>query len=296
MKVTADERFAIVPEFVLDADVSDRAVRLYAVLRRYADAEGTAWPSRRTLAVRLRCSIDSIDRATAELVALEAVSIEKRHVEGTEEPDTNLYRVASVRPGSRRVAATGGRTVAARGSRTAAAPKNENQLNESQGNEKEPAGGAPRVITLGSGPPSKPAAALSRRRGKAGRGSPSPEPRPADPAFEALAECWLGRPYAELELTGAARGRINQALAEVADAFTVPTDTPLGTVNADLGREARESLAAEIRRRWAIAIRREPEWSWTPQTFAAYWPALAVGEASDGFEELRQRFGAGGNG
>lgn len=68
-------RFATVPEWVLDADVSDRALRLFAVLARYADKEGRAFPSRRTLAERLRCSPASLDRALAELAAVDALVV-----------------------------------------------------------------------------------------------------------------------------------------------------------------------------------------------------------------------------
>jgi hypothetical protein len=68
----------VTPEWVLDAAVSDRAVRLFAVLNRYAGTNETAWPSRKTLAERLGCSVDSVDRALAELVAIDAVSIEER--------------------------------------------------------------------------------------------------------------------------------------------------------------------------------------------------------------------------
>ena len=59
-----EERFSIVPEWVLDADISDAAVRLYAVLLRYGQSSGQRMPSRRTLADRLRKkSVDSVDRA-----------------------------------------------------------------------------------------------------------------------------------------------------------------------------------------------------------------------------------------
>lgn len=61
--------FAMVPEDLLDAELTDRAVRLYALLDRYAGTVEGAWPSRPTLAARLRCSVDSVDRAIAELLA-----------------------------------------------------------------------------------------------------------------------------------------------------------------------------------------------------------------------------------
>lgn len=70
--------FAIVPEWVLDADISDRAVRLYAVLARYADSDGHCNPKRATLASRLRCGVKTIDRAKEELAVIGALSWEQR--------------------------------------------------------------------------------------------------------------------------------------------------------------------------------------------------------------------------
>lgn len=67
--------FATVPEWLLDADVSDRAVRLFAILSRHADREGKAFPGRRYLAQRLKCSTASVDRAAAELVDAEALAV-----------------------------------------------------------------------------------------------------------------------------------------------------------------------------------------------------------------------------
>ncbi len=67
--------FATVPEWLLDADVSDRAVRLFATLSRHANREGRAFPGRRGLADRLRCSLATLDRAIAELVEAEALVV-----------------------------------------------------------------------------------------------------------------------------------------------------------------------------------------------------------------------------
>ena len=61
------ELFAMIPEAVLYSGVSDGAVRLYGVLRRFADQEMKAWPSRRTLAERLGVSVDTLDRRLREL-------------------------------------------------------------------------------------------------------------------------------------------------------------------------------------------------------------------------------------
>lgn len=102
--------FALVPEWVLDDDISDRALRLYCVLARYADRQGVSWPSRRTLASRLRCSVDSVDRAVKELVIAQALDVAGQFTaDGDQGP--NNYRVLRVR--GRGPAATGGRGPAA---------------------------------------------------------------------------------------------------------------------------------------------------------------------------------------
>jgi hypothetical protein len=60
--VVEPQRFAVVPEWVLDLPVSDAALRLYALLLRYGGTSGTRMPSRRLLAERMRRSVDSVDR------------------------------------------------------------------------------------------------------------------------------------------------------------------------------------------------------------------------------------------
>jgi hypothetical protein len=127
--LVVEDRFAIVPEWLLDAEISDAAVRLYAVLLRYGQSSGSRMPSRATLARRLRKkSTDSVDRAMKELVGIGAVRIEHRYA-GAQRL-TNAYHVRTSRPprsepprppdtGSRKSAATP--TPAARGGRTDAA-------------------------------------------------------------------------------------------------------------------------------------------------------------------------------
>lgn len=114
MKVTRDTGpCALVWKWLLDADVSDRAIRLYAVLGTYADHETDETNrGRRDLADALRCSTDSVDRAVAELVGIGALEIEE-----TTRPDgsrgANLYRLLSTAPlrmGGRTGAEGGGRT------------------------------------------------------------------------------------------------------------------------------------------------------------------------------------------
>jgi hypothetical protein len=88
--------FSITPHWLLMSEVSDRALRLYALLGRYADNKtGQAHPGRVRLATEMRCSESSLDRATKELVAAGALLVSQRL---TEHGDfaTNLYTVLRV--------------------------------------------------------------------------------------------------------------------------------------------------------------------------------------------------------
>jgi hypothetical protein len=99
-KLNADNFFAIIPEWVLYADISPQAVRLYGVLRRYADRDGSCFPSRKRLASDLRMeSTKPVDKALKELIAIGAITSEHRH---TEQGDlqSNLYTVLSMPIGS----------------------------------------------------------------------------------------------------------------------------------------------------------------------------------------------------
>jgi len=104
--------FAMIPEWLLDSDVSAQAVRLYCVLHRYADKDTQhAHPSRRALAKRLRCSPDTIDRSLKELVEIGAVEVKHRHVEDDRQTSNDYI----LRPGGRTDAAGGGGMDAAGG-------------------------------------------------------------------------------------------------------------------------------------------------------------------------------------
>tara|TARA_R100001129_G_scaffold179513_1_gene156424 strand:+ start:137 stop:865 length:729 start_codon:yes stop_codon:yes gene_type:complete len=116
--------FAIVPEWVIDAEISHGALRLYALIARYTNSDQTAWPSRGTLADRLRVSKDTVDRYLKELVCISALAIEHRREttkDGNMMNRSNLYTLlvsqpdvaASVRPPSGNDAARGSRTDAA---------------------------------------------------------------------------------------------------------------------------------------------------------------------------------------
>lgn len=101
--------YARIPEWLLVADVSHAAVRLYAFLDRRAGEDHTAFPSRTTLAAQMRCSRSTIDRLLYELATaahptaadpqrpdrpLMAVKIEKRRDEAGDWT-SNLYTVAA---------------------------------------------------------------------------------------------------------------------------------------------------------------------------------------------------------
>lgn len=98
--------FVLIPEWVLATRISSQAFRLYGLLATYADwKDGSAWPSRRTLAERLDTTTDSIDRWTKELVKAGCVSVERRtDPDNTTRNLTNLYRLHRVAPGRKSTA------------------------------------------------------------------------------------------------------------------------------------------------------------------------------------------------
>lgn len=88
--------FAVIPEWVLDLPMSAQAVRVYCCLRRYADNKsGECWPSRRTLAMRSRTSITTLDRCLKELVDNGAIRMERRK-NSSGDWTSNLYTVLSM--------------------------------------------------------------------------------------------------------------------------------------------------------------------------------------------------------
>lgn len=94
----ADSYFAIIPEWVLYANISSNAIRLYCVLRRRADKEsGRCYPSRKTLAKEMgNISTRTLDRAIEELIEIGALKV--LHRMNGEEYTSNLYTVISARP------------------------------------------------------------------------------------------------------------------------------------------------------------------------------------------------------
>jgi hypothetical protein len=106
-----EPRFAIVPEWVIDAAVSDSAFRLHSLLLRYGNGSGSRMPSRQTLARRLRRSVDAIDRAMRQLTEAGIVRVEHRR--NGEQFLSNRYHVRTSPPAGVAAADGGGRSSAA---------------------------------------------------------------------------------------------------------------------------------------------------------------------------------------
>jgi hypothetical protein len=89
--ISAQVYWAAVPEWVLTSPISDRAVRLYGLLVRRANADDQCFPSRRLLAKQMSCSVASVDRALAELVDAGAIRREHQFIDGRQ--TVNLYTI-----------------------------------------------------------------------------------------------------------------------------------------------------------------------------------------------------------
>jgi Mg-chelatase subunit ChlI len=95
-KVTTDLKFSMVPEWLIDSGCTDKALRLYTVLARYADNDDlTAYPGRALLAKRMGCHRASVDRAVEELVNLGAITKTQRVADGRY--TSSLYTVHRIR-------------------------------------------------------------------------------------------------------------------------------------------------------------------------------------------------------
>lgn len=93
-KLSSENKFAIMPEWVIELDISHTAFRLYAVLARYADnVTHQAFPSLETLSNRLGCGEKTVRRAIEDLVAHGAI---KKHSRGRYQ--SSLYTVMTSAP------------------------------------------------------------------------------------------------------------------------------------------------------------------------------------------------------
>jgi hypothetical protein len=96
-EVRSSEYFAIIPEWVVHSDISSNAVRLYAVLNRFANTNGKAWPSRKTIADIMHTSTATVDRAKDELVEIKALTVEHR-MTPQGDPSSNIYTLHTSSP------------------------------------------------------------------------------------------------------------------------------------------------------------------------------------------------------
>ena len=102
-KLSSENKFAMMPEWVIDLDISHTAFRLYAVLARYADnVTHQAFPSLDTLANRLGCSEKTVRRAIEDLVKHGAIT---KHNRGRYQ--SSLYTVMTGLPKGSKVSKGG---------------------------------------------------------------------------------------------------------------------------------------------------------------------------------------------
>lgn len=91
-------RYGRAPRNLLrNPSISDRAVRLYALLDDYADADGKAFPKRALLAAACRCSVSAIAKALAELESWGFLSRTPRYRDDGSQTST-LYELGAGRP------------------------------------------------------------------------------------------------------------------------------------------------------------------------------------------------------
>jgi hypothetical protein len=102
VRIGRDVRFSTVPEWLVYADVSAYAVRVWAVLDRKADSEtGQCEISVAEVARRGRCSVNTAKKAIAELEQAGALEVERGRVTASGDPDSNAYTLITSDPSRR---------------------------------------------------------------------------------------------------------------------------------------------------------------------------------------------------
>lgn len=69
----------ILPQFVLETPITFGAKIMYALLCDYASTKDRCWPSQKTLAERLSCSVTSVKKYLTELVDEKLIDIRREH-------------------------------------------------------------------------------------------------------------------------------------------------------------------------------------------------------------------------
>ena len=97
MKIEADNYFAIIPEWILDADISPRAKNLYCILWTYAESKvNSCFPSVTTLSKRVGVSRANTHKLINELLDLGAITKQNRVKDNVKQ--TNLYFLITSKP------------------------------------------------------------------------------------------------------------------------------------------------------------------------------------------------------
>jgi hypothetical protein len=98
-KLDIDNKFIIIPEWILLSNISDKAKVLYGNLWKYADRDtNKCFPSRATLAKNMNCYKSSIDRVLKELIDIKAVSVQNRPPKDNGANQSNLYTLRTISP------------------------------------------------------------------------------------------------------------------------------------------------------------------------------------------------------
>jgi len=98
-ELNVDNKFIIIPEWILLSNISDKAKVLYGNLWKYADRNtNECFPSRKTLAENMNCSKSSIDRVLKELIEIKAITVKRRPPKDNGANQSNLYTLKTVRP------------------------------------------------------------------------------------------------------------------------------------------------------------------------------------------------------
>lgn len=97
MKIEADNYFAIIPEWILDADISPRAKNLYCILWTYADRkDNSCYPSVTTLSKRVGVSRANTHKLINELIEIGAIEKQNRYKDNAKQ--SNLYYLKTSKP------------------------------------------------------------------------------------------------------------------------------------------------------------------------------------------------------
>lgn len=95
-RLEGDNKFSIIPEWVIYAPISNGALRTYAVLARFTDKNDECFPSRALLAERSFCSERQVDRHLEELELHGMLVIKKERSKG--KWPRNVYRLITAAP------------------------------------------------------------------------------------------------------------------------------------------------------------------------------------------------------